>query len=250
MTLNKCGLKNSSSPWKTVGILGGLGPEATASFFYKIVAKTPARKDQEHIPMVIFSNPKIPDRSASCLRGQNDVFISLIDGIKFLINSKVNLIAIPCVSSHLYYQELIEGFSIPILNIVDETTSYVANNKPEIQKIGILATTVTINKMLFTNAFNKFNIDTIVPRKEIQENSVMPAIYFIKAGEKKRATEMIDKAIRELVARGAQAIVAGCTEISLIANPGSSSVPVIDALDCLADAVVREAFQVKLEILC
>jgi aspartate racemase len=241
MTLNKCKLKNGSSPSKIVGILGGLGPEATASFFYKIVAKTPAKKDQEHIPMVIFSNPKIPDRSASFLRGQNDVFISLIDGIKFLINSKVNLIAIPCVSSHLYYQKLIDGFDIPILNIVDETTSYVANNTPEIQKVGILATTATIRKKLFANAFNQCNIDTIVPHKEIQQKSVIPAIYSVKAGEKKRAVEMIDKAIRELIARGAQAIVAGCTEISLIVHPDSSSVPVIDSLDCLADAVVREA---------
>lgn len=241
MTPNKCGLKNGSYPWKIVGILGGMGPEATASFFYKIVAKTPAKKDQEHIPMIIFNNPKIPDRSVSFLRGQNGVLISLIDGIRFLINSKVNLVAIPCVSSHLYYQELIKGCNIPILNIVDETTSYVANNTPGIHKVGILATTVIIKKKLFTNAFDERNIDTIVPSKEIQQNSVMPAIYSIKAGEKKRATEMIDKAIRELVARGAQAIVAGCTEISLIMNPDSSSVQVIDTLDCLADAVIREA---------
>lgn len=245
MTLNKCGLKNGKYPWKMVGILGGMGPETTASFFYKIIAKTPASKDQEHIPIVMFNNPKIPDRTGSFLKGRNSVLISLIDGIKFLIDSKVDLIAIPCVSSHLYYQKLIKGVSIPILNAVEETASYVTKNIPAIKKVGVLATTLSIKKNLFTNVFNRSNIDTIVPRKEIQQNFVMPAIYSIKAGEKKRAAEMMDKAIWELVEGGSQAIVAGCTDISLILKSDSSSVPVIDTLDCLADAVVREALQVK-----
>lgn len=241
--LSKFARRNNGGYSKIVGILGGLGPEATASFFYRIVTKTPAEKDQEHIPIVIFNNPQIPDRNASVLERQNNVLMSLFDGIRFLINSGVNLIAIPCVSSHFYYRELMNECSVPVLNIIDETTSFVTNAIPMIQRVGLLATTMTIQEKLFTKSFNKLNIDIIVPRKESQENLVMPAIYSIKAGKKKRATDMINQAILELKASGARAIVAGCTEISLIGSLDSSQLPVIDTLDCLADAVVREAFQ-------
>jgi len=225
---------------KLLGVLGGMGPEATLSFFSKVISKTPANKDQDHIPMVIFNNTKIPDRTNSILKGQDNVLPLLIDGIKFLIDSGVDLIAIPCVSAHFYYQELVKEATVPILSIIDETVSSIAINAPGIKKVGILGTTLTIRKKLFVSAFEGLNIDTVVPCEDTQEDSIMKAIYLVKAGDKKMAREMIENAISELISKGVQAIVAGCTELPLIVDSRAALVPVVDTLDCLAAAVVRE----------
>ena len=125
--------KLSKESGKLLGVLGGMGPEATVSFFSKIVEKTPASTDQDHIESIIFNNTKIPDRTSSIMSGNHNVLDFLIKGIRFLINSNVDLITIPCVSAHYYFEKLVQESAIPILSIIDETANNIA--KPNNNKI-------------------------------------------------------------------------------------------------------------------
>ena len=226
---------------KLVGILGGMGPDAMVNFLSKIISRTPATKDQEHIPMVIFNYPQIPDRTRSILGGKGDVLPYLQEGIRFLETSKVGFVAIPCVSSHYYYDVLAKESKVPILNIIKETANEVANTYPKIRKVGILGTSMTIRKNLFESCFNHLGINIVVPEDGTQDNNVMNSIYMVKAGNQQSARENIRPAVSELLKKGAEAIVAGCTEIPLILDSNSVPVPFIDSLACLASAVVREA---------
>jgi aspartate racemase len=226
---------------KLVGVLGGMGPDAMVDFLSKIISRTPATKDQDHIPMVIFNYPQIPDRTRSILSGKGDVLPYLQEGIRFLVSSKVSLIAIPCVSSHYYYDVLAKESKVPILNIIKETANEVAKTYPMIKKVGILGTSMTIRKNLFGSYFNILGINIVVPEDVTQDNNVMNSIYMVKAGNQNGAKENIRPAVSELLNKGTEAIVAGCTEIPLILDASTVSVPFIDSLACLADAVVREA---------
>jgi aspartate racemase len=226
---------------KLVGILGGMGPDAMVNFLAKITAKTPATKDQDHIPMVIFSYPQIPDRTKSILSGKNDVLRYLKEGIRFLLASKVNLIAIPCVSSHFYYDSLVKISGVPILSIIEETTKTLTRQHPDVKTVGILGTTMTVQKGLFVSSLKKLRINAIVPGKVVQGKNVMGAIYLVKGGNQQLARETIGPAVAELVSKNVGAIIAGCTEIPLILDSSFASVPVLDTLECLSEAVVREA---------
>jgi aspartate racemase len=226
---------------KLVGILGGMGPDAMVDFLSKIISRTPATKDQDHIPMVIFNYPQIPDRTRSILSGKSDVLPYLQEGIKFLETSTVGIIAIPCVSSHYYYDVLVKEANVPILSIIKETANEVAKSHPKIKKVGILGTSMTIRKNLFGSCFNNSGINIVVPEDGTQDNNVMNSIYMVKAGNQNGAKENIRPAVSELLNKGAEAIIAGCTEIPLILDSSSVPVPFIDSLACLANAVVREA---------
>jgi aspartate racemase len=226
---------------KLVGVLGGMGPDAMVDFLSKIISRTPASIDQDHIPMVIFNYPQIPDRTRSILSGKGDVLPYLLEGIKFLETSMVSFIAIPCVSSHYYYDNLVKDSSIPILSIIEETAKQAILNYQSIKTVGILGTNMTIRKNLFGSYFNHLGINIVVPEDGTQDNNVMNSIYMVKAGNQQGARENIRPAVSELLKKGAEAIVAGCTEIPLILDSSTVPVPFIDSLACLANAVVREA---------
>jgi aspartate racemase len=227
---------------KLVGVLGGMGPDAMVDFLAKIIARTPAVRDQDHIPMVIFNYPQIPDRTRSIMSGKTDVLEHLREGIRFLESSNAELVAIPCVSSHYYYDTLAKDAGIPILSIIKETVDFVVRRHPEIRRVGILGTTMTVRKKLFESCFDRSGIPVVVPDDAIQEDHVMKSIYMVKAGDRAGAKENIRLAVAGLMEKGAEAIVAGCTEIPLILDSTTVPVPFIDSLSCLADAVVREAF--------
>jgi aspartate racemase len=216
-----------------------MGPEATVELFRRILSLTPAGRDQDYLHVLIDSNPKIPDRTAAIIGEGESPLPALIAAAQNLERAGADFIAIPCNTAHYWLHELREEVSIPIIDMIGETASRIADQQPALHKIGLLATTGTLQSGLYQRAFAEGNIDLIVPSEE-QDAVIMSAIHAIKAGDHSVKSAVIEVA-QELMVRGAQGIIPGCTELSLVVPAGSVSVPVFDPLSILAERAVSLA---------
>jgi aspartate racemase len=227
---------------KIIGVLGGMGPAATADFYQKIIRATPAKTDQDHLKVLIFSNPQVPDRTAA-IRGEGpDPLPVLIASAQVLIQGGADLITIPCVTAHHYYDGLQQAVPVPILHLIGETVTAVAADYPRVRRLGLLATTGTLQTRLFERYFEPRGFTLIAPEPEVQASCVMEAIYAVKRGDpKETAGRLIRQAAEHLQGLGVEAIIAGCTEVPLILQDGDIPVPVIDPTWILAQAAVRFA---------
>jgi len=222
---------------KIIGILGGMGPEATADLFLKIIKSTPAEKDQDHLRVIIDSNPIIPDRTAYLLGKGEDPRPYLISTAKNVEKTGASFIAIPCNTAHYFYKDIQAAVSIPVLHIMKEVGKVLSG---KVHKVGLLASTGTVRTKLYDETLAEFGIETLVPREQ-EQKEVVDAIYLIKAGKLERAREIALKYGEILASRGAEAVIAGCTEIPLVLKEGDLDVSVIDATKILAEACVRLA---------
>ncbi len=229
---------------KVIGILGGMGPEATLDCYSKIIKSTPAKSDQDHLRVIIDSNPKVPDRTAAIIGEGKSPVPALVQGCRALRGAGADFIIIPCVSAHFFIEEVRQQTRIPILSIFDVVAETLANDHPQIKTVGLMGTTGTISGGLFQKRLAAEGIKTIVP-DDIHQSKIMKAIYDIKNSLSARsraqiAADLIATA-EELISNGARGIVAGCTEIPLALKQEHLSVPYFDALSILARAAVFEA---------
>lgn len=226
---------------KIVGILGGMGPEATVDLFSKVLKADPAKTDQEHLRIIIDCNSKIPDRTAHVLRGEEDPEPYMVASAKLLENAGAGLILIPCNAAHNWHGAVQQNVTIPVLHIMESTLEYVGKKYPETKVIGLLAASSTVKVGIYHRTFARKGIDVISPDPEYQE-MVMKAIWEVKAGNTgPDVTKLLVDAGNSLISRGAQGVIAGCTEIPIVLKNGDLSVPVIDATYALAVAAVKEA---------
>lgn len=228
-----------------IGILGGMGPEATAILFQAIINSTEAARDQDHLRVIVDNNPKIPERIPAILGHGEDPLPMMIETAKNLERAGADFIAIPCVTAHYFIQELSEGVAIPVISIIEEVAEELERRLPGVERTGLIATTGTIRARLFQDRLSGKDVKVIVPSAEEQEHLVMSSIYGesgIKAGftsgDNRRR---VLKASKALVSRGAQAVIAGCTEIPLVLQEGDLEVPFLDSLSILAVAAIRRA---------
>ena len=229
---------------KAIGILGGMDPEAGLDCFEKIMHSTPAKKDQDHLHVILNSDPKIPDRTAAITAGGPSPTPALVRGVEALERAGADFVIIPCVSAHVFLEEIISRVNPPIISIFDAVAEAVSKKHPSIKKLGLLATSGTITGGLFQRRLAEEGLETITPSPEAQDQ-VMAAIYSIKesTGEdsRKQAAEKLVKAGHSLLQGGAEAIVAGCTEIPLVLHQSLFTVPYFDAVLELAKAAIRRA---------
>jgi len=229
---------------KTIGVLGGMGPEATALFFQRIIQYTPVNKDQDHIRIIIYNDPKIPDRTKAILDKKDSLIAKAKKGLVFLDRSNVDFIAIPCVTIHYFIDEISKLVNVPILNIARETASYIKRNYLGVRRIGILATTGTIKGQIFEKVFHPENLQTIIPDDKGQE-ILMESIYG-KGGIKAGVTigypkKQIIRIANDLIRKGAEIIVGGCTEIPIVLGQRDIKVPFVDSLIVLAKSAIIKA---------
>ncbi len=222
---------------KTIGILGGMGPEATADLFMKIIKATPAKKDQEHFRVVIDNNPAIPDRTAFILGKGEDPAPLLVETAKNVERMGAGLIAIPCNTAHYFHGAIQAAVKVPVLHMMQEVARLL---KGTYERVGLLASTGTLKTGLYEKALKQSGISVVVPQGGDQDE-VMDAIYSVKGGDLEKGREIALRQGALLVRAGAQAVIAGCTEIPLILRDGDLEVPVIDATKVLAEACVRLA---------
>lgn len=225
---------------KTVGILGGMGPEATGDLFLKIVRATPAERDQDHLRIIVDSIPQIPDRTSAILGKAQDPGPVLEAAARRLENWGAELIVIPCNTAHYYHGRVAAAVTIPVLNIMEATALSIKRNHPEVKHVGVLASTGTLNTGLYRDALARHGLTEVVPSPAAQE-LVMQAIYGVKAGRHDAPKQLLKQASADLTGRGAQAIIAGCTEVPIALAPQDITVPYVDATLALAQNAVRLA---------
>ena len=229
---------------KTIGILGGMGPEATAYFFSLIIKHTAAAKDQEHVAVLIYSLPQIPERTAAILgRGPSPVPL-LRKGVRTLARAGADFIVIPCITVHGFLPDIRRASPVPVLSLLEETLASVKKKNPSLKRAGLLASTGTVRSGLFARTFAKAGVQIITPLAKDQAK-LMEAI-FGKRGIKAGFVEGLPKRLvlgvaRRLAKRGAEAIIAGCTEIPLVLRDEHIPVPLIEPMRIAAQASVVKA---------
>jgi aspartate racemase len=229
---------------KTIGILGGMGPEATAYFFSLIVRNTRVSRDQDHIPVVVCSLPQVPDRTEAILHGGPSPLPFFIRGVKTLRAAGADFAVIPCVTAHYFYPALAARSPLPVVNLLEETVREVRGRHPVMKRIGLIATTGTVRSRIFHDAFEAAGIEVLVPDAHAQAR-VMNAIYGrkgIKAGVTAGAPrKAILGVAADLIRGGAQGIVAGCTEVPLALGNDDLAVPLIEPMRIGVLACIRRA---------
>ena len=221
---------------KRLGVIGGLGPLATAWFMELVIRMTQARTDQQHLDMILYNIPSIPDRTAYLLDPTKENPLPPIVSIgKALAAQEAEYIAIPCVTAHFFLKELAREIPIPIIDAVGETAAHLKENG--VSAAGILATDGTIATKLLQHALEKEGIGAVLPDPE-EQGQVMELIYQDIKADRPADMEKFRRVSKNLRQRGAQVIILGCTELSLIKREQNIGPGFIDALEVLAQQSV------------
>lgn len=232
---------------KVIGVLGGMGPEATLSFYGKLIANTPAARDQDHLRVVIDSNPKVPDRTAALLGLGGSPLPMMVAGMEALALAGADFVVIPCVSAHGFLDDLRRQARLPLLSLLDAVADHLRQDHPGVKKVGLLATSGTLDSGGFQATLARAGVQAIAPEAADQAR-VMAAIYAIKrsasGGARVEIREDLHRVAERLVVLGAQGIVLGCTEIPLVLTGEGLSVPVFDVVRILARASIAAAGRV------
>jgi aspartate racemase len=227
---------------RILGVLGGMGPLASAHFMTRLTLLTPAERDQDHIPTVLWSDPRVPDRSAGRLSGGDDPLPWLLRGLSGLKAAGCGAVAIPCNTAHGWYDAMArEG--LPILHIVDAAAADLRLAAPS-GTVGVMGTAGTLAMRLYQDRLERQGWQVIVPTDREMQTLVSPAIAAVKANRVADAYPPLAETVRALAARGARAVVLGCTEIPLGIQAGpwrDLPVPLIDTIDALARAAIAWA---------
>ena len=235
---------------KTIGILGGMGPEASVRLCQQIIELTPAQYDQENLPFILHNLPQIPDRTKAIIENGENPIPKMLEGIQSLQSGGADFIIMPCNTAHYFIEELQDISNAKILSMIEETAKFVSSNYPDSEFIGLLATTGTVMSGIYQKIFRKYSINIKVPNARTQEDLVMDAIYGkngIKAKHKEAPRKKLERASRELIEEGAQIIIGGCTEICLALDQKLVDFVIIDPSKIIALAAIKEATLPELE---
>ncbi len=226
---------------KTIGILGGMGPEATADLFMRIIRATPVKRDQDHLHVIIDSNSKIPDRTPAILGTGENPLPLLVETGKRLEKAGADLLIMPCNTAHYFHAKIQEQIGIPLLHMIRLSADYIAEKYPKVRKAGLLASDGTIASRLYHDSYAAKGIEIITPTA-VSQKDTMDAIYkYIKIGNLEKGEELLKRVSLELIEAGADTVLCGCTEVSIVLHDGDLSVPVVDPLQVLAEEAVKLA---------
>jgi aspartate racemase len=225
---------------KKLGVLGGMGPAASAEFYRRLTDQTPATCDQEHIPCVIWSDPTVPDRSTSLINRDDLPWEKLKQGILGLKNAGCDRIVIPCNTAHFWYDKM-STLGVPITHIVDSVAKELKSLNIHNGTIGIIGTKATMSLGLYQHYLGGRGWSCITPSTYEMDMYVQPAIDLIKANDIQAAHDLLLKAIAGLMSYGVDAVVLGCTEIPLaVKETNYNNIPLINSIDSLVKSVLKD----------
>lgn len=226
-----------ASPRLVVGVLGGMGPGATIDFMAEILAATPAEKDQHHLRLLVDQNPQLPSRQLALAGAGESPGPQLATMAKGLERSGADFLVMPCNTAHAYRDDIVAATTIPLVSIIDETVAECRG----LERVGLLATVGCLEAGVFQAAFAATGQSLILPTAaELEEFTRLVAA--IKIGNQSDEIRMAMTQLAEaLLNRGAQGIVAGCTEIPLVLEQSMLQVPLISSTTVLAKSTVAIA---------
>ena len=232
---------------KTIGILGGMGPEATADLFRRIIRATPAKCDQEHLHILIDNDPSVADRTASILAGDVEpVVAKLIEMARRLEAAGADLLVMPCNTAHAFLERVQPQVSVHFIDMIDEPAGAIRRRHPAVRTVGLLATTGTLRTRLYHERCERNGVLVMQP-VDVQQERVMAALHAVKSdGPGAEAKRALSEEAAALTNVGVEAIIAGCTEIPLALTQEDVAVPLINPTEELAQAAVRAALSAEL----
>lgn len=226
-----------------VGLLGGMGPESTAELLVRITRCTPASVEQDHLRVICDSNPKIPNRTEALLSGETGPIIeALAQTALNLEQAGAEIIGIPCNTAHAFLSDVRAAASVPVLDMIGETATRALEIFGEGTVVGLVATDGTLRTRLYHDALEAVGMVAMSPSGAGIQYAVMDALDSVKLhGPTEDAYGVLGAAVRDLKSIGATAVIAGCTEVSLVFERHPPDLPWLDPLQVLAEALVREA---------
>ena len=229
---------------RILGVLGGMGPLASAHFMTRLTLLTPAERDQDHIPAVLWSDPRVPDRGAARAGAGPDPLPALVRGLKALEAAGCGAVAIPCNTAHGWIDGMRAATRLPILHIIDAAAEDLRRQDVAPGPIGVMGTAATLAMRLYQRHLEALGWPCLQPTEAEMARLVTPAIASVKANRVTEAYGPLAEMVMLLRDRGARAVVLGCTEIPLGIQAGpwqTLDVTVVDTIDALARASIRWA---------
>ena len=219
---------------KTVGILGGMGPEATILLMQKCLDATDAKDDADHIPLIVHQNPQVPSRIAALIEGTGDdpapVLTAMAEDLK---RAGAQALAMPCNTAH-HYASAVANQGLPFLHMIDLTAEKL--KALGAQRIGMLASPATRITEVFDTAFTNNGLEPIWHNNE---DAVLDLIKAVKSGVSLSELRITTTHLAEgLIEQGCDHILVACTELSLLTDALPDNIPWVDSLDCLSSAIV------------
>ena len=224
---------------KVVGIIGGMGPDATVEFMRRIIRSTPGRDDADHVHMLVDNDPGVPSRIKHLIeeRGESPGPY-LADMGRRLEAAGADFLAMPCNTAHHYYQEIVDAVSIPVLNMIEISIGRLTS---QTQRVAILASPAVYRTHAMESRLAARGIESILPSVE-RQHEILEVIKAVKrTGPESRQIRGCEAAMREMAQNGAQAVLIACSELSLLDLDRSIEMPAVDTLQALAEAVVEHA---------
>jgi aspartate racemase len=218
---------------RVVGIIGGMGPEATVDLMRRVIAKTPARDDQDHAHLLVESNPKIPSRVAHLIEGAGaDPTSELVRIAQNLEAAGADALAMPCNTAHAYAHSIREAVEIPFIDMVQLTVDRLTQSRPA--RVGVLASSAVHQVHLYRDALAANGMTAVIPKNQAQ---VMELIVAVKRGDIGVDAQTRLGSLAADITRDADMLLIACSELSVIA--AGMTTPYLDSLEVLADEIVR-----------
>jgi aspartate racemase len=218
-----------------------MGPDATVDFMAKVIAMTDAGCDQEHVRMLVDHNPHVPNRQEAILADGEDPGPALAAMAAGLEARCADFLVIPCNTAYVFEDAILAATNIPLISIITESVAAVRSIAPGSNSVGLLATDGCLRAGIYQSGVESSGMTIVMPTAE-ELDEIMILIRVVKAGKQdSETTAAMKKLAAALVSRGAEAIIAGCTEIPLVLGAGDTSVPLVSSTDALAMKTVKLA---------
>ncbi|HET7675872.1 MAG TPA: amino acid racemase, partial [Gammaproteobacteria bacterium] len=206
---------------------------------HKLIAETPAEGDADHVPVVVWSVPQIPDRPGFILHGGESPLPAMLNGIRVLRGAGATCIAIPCNTAHYWYDELARAAGVPVLHIADAACDMLEQRGIRGGAVGLMATNGTLAAGFYQQRLKSRGYRPLLNTEADQRELVLPGIAGVKRFRLDEAAELLQQAAARLQDAGARAIVLGCTEIPVALGHAGAGTMMLDATLALAQACVR-----------
>ena len=217
-----------------IGVIGGLGTLATIDFFKRVADLTPAECEQQHVPLMIYNASQTPDRNRSILTGDSRCGEMLADAARKLEKADCDYLVMPCNAAHYYVEMIRAAVEIPFVSMIDITCAQVAKSAVPGSKIGVICSDGTRHARLYESALADVGLASVV-LSDTEQRRCMECIYDVKTG---RVTDKTRERIRalliKLAEKGANQVIAACTEIPILLSSNDVAIPVVNASDLLA----------------
>ena len=224
---------------QSLGIIGGMGPEATQLMYKSIIETTDAKCDQEHLDMVIINHASMPDRTAAIKSGDTTEIVRLLKrDAKLLESCGAGVLAVPCNTSHAFIEDIRGSVGVTVLDMIEETAAYIKRCRPDMKKVGILATDGTVGQGLYHRALEKQGLEPYEP-DEAAQKTVMKIIYDqIKTGEKGSIEDfsLVDTHLKK---NGCDGAILACTELSVFRANHELNSFYVDAMQVLVEKCIK-----------